>query len=86
MIVFPSTLLRMKFFFYTTVIEKSKHKIYAQKFVFENRAVYETKWKNIVQPDRLRTTTWRMRIACWIPKSRNRHSEYVIPITFPLQQ
>jgi hypothetical protein len=53
---------------------------------FENRAVYETKWKNIVQPDRPRTTKWRKRIACWIPKSRNRHSEYVILITFPLQQ
>ena len=55
-------------------------------FFFENRTVYETKWKNIVQPDRLRTTTWCMRIACWIPKSTNRHSEYVILIAFPFQQ
>ena len=28
----------------------------------------------------------RMRIACWIAKSTNTHSEYVIPIAFPLQQ
>ena len=28
----------------------------------------------------------RVCIACWIPKARNTHSEYVIPITFPLQQ
>jgi len=28
----------------------------------------------------------RMRIACWIPKSINTHSEYVIIIAFPLQQ
>ena len=27
-----------------------------------------------------------MRIACWIPKSTNTHSDYVILIAFPLQQ
>jgi hypothetical protein len=30
-------------------------------------------------------TTWRMRIACWIPKATNTHSQYVILIAFPLQ-
>ena len=30
--------------------------------------------------------TWRMRIACWIPKATNTHSEYVLLIDFPLQQ
>ena len=29
---------------------------------------------------------WRMRIACWIPKATNTHSEYVMLIAFPLQQ
>jgi len=29
---------------------------------------------------------WRMRIATWIPKATNTHSEYVIRIAFPLQQ
>jgi len=29
---------------------------------------------------------WRMRIACWITKATNTHSEYVILIAFPLQQ
>ena len=43
-------------------------------------------WKNIVQPDRPQMTIWRMRIACWIPKATNTHSEYVILIVFPLQQ
>jgi len=43
-------------------------------------------WKNIVQPRSPQTTTWRMRIACWIPKATNTHSEYVIPIALPLQQ
>jgi len=31
-------------------------------------------------------TTCRMRIACWIPKATNTHSENVILIPFPLQQ
>jgi hypothetical protein len=30
--------------------------------------------------------TRRMRIACWIPKPTDTHSEYVTLITFPLQQ
>jgi hypothetical protein len=43
-------------------------------------------WKNIVQPGRPQTTTWRMRMMCWIPKSTNIHSRYMIIIVFPLQQ
>jgi len=31
-------------------------------------------------------TIWRMRIACWIPKATDTHSEYVIFIALPLQQ
>ena len=31
-------------------------------------------------------TIWRMRVACWMPKATNTHSEYVILIAFPLQQ
>jgi len=47
-------------------------------FFFENRSIYEIMWKNIVQPDRSQMTIWRMRIAYWIPKTTNTHSEYVI--------
>jgi len=43
-------------------------------------------WENIVQPDRPQLKTWRMRIACWIPKATNTHSKYVTLIAFPLQQ
>jgi hypothetical protein len=43
-------------------------------------------WKNIVEPDRPQMTVSRMRIACWIPKATNTHSEYVILIAFPLHQ
>jgi hypothetical protein len=31
-------------------------------------------------------TIWRMRIACWIPKATNTHSEYVLITAFSLQQ
>jgi hypothetical protein len=38
--------------------------------------------QNVVQPDTPQMTIWRMRIACWIPKATNTHSEYVIFIAF----
>ena len=31
-------------------------------------------------------TIWRMRIACWISKATDTHSQYVILTAFPLQQ
>ena len=43
-------------------------------------------WKNTVKPDRPLTTIWRMRLACWITKATDTHSEYVTLIAFPLQQ
>jgi len=55
-------------------------------YFFENRAVYEIVWKNIVETDRSQMTMCRMRIACWITKAADTHSEYVILIAFPLQQ
>jgi len=53
---------------------------------FENRAFYEIMWKNIVQRTRRQIIIWRMRIACWMTKATNTHSEYVILIAVPLQQ
>jgi len=58
---------------------------YVQQRSFDSRAVYEKAWKNTVQPDRPQIT-WRMRIACWIPKATNTHTDYVILTVFPLQQ
>ena len=46
-------------------------------FFFENLAVYEM-WKSTVEPGRPQMTTWRMCIACWVPKTTNTHSDYVI--------
>jgi len=55
-------------------------------FFFENHAIYEIMWKNTVEQGRPQMTTWRMRIACRIPKSTNTHSQHAILIVFPLQQ
>jgi len=55
-------------------------------FFFENSTVYEMQCKNILQPDRPQVTIWCMRIACWITKATNTHSEYIILIVFLLQQ
>ena len=51
----------------------------------EIRVVYELMCRNMVVPDGPQTI-WRMRIACWIRKATNTHSQYVITIAFPLQQ
>ena len=42
--------------------------------------------KNIVEPDRPQMTIWHTRIACWITKTANTHSEYEILIRSPLQR
>jgi hypothetical protein len=55
-------------------------------FFPEGCAMYETLWKNMVEPDRPQITTRRMRMAGWTHKATNKHSEYVIRFTFPPQQ
>jgi hypothetical protein len=42
--------------------------------------------KNMLEPDGPQMTIWRMRIACWITKATDTHSEYVIFIGFVRQQ
>jgi len=42
-------------------------------------------WKNTVELGRPQKTIWRMGIACWIPKAKITHSEYVMLIAFTLQ-
>ena len=43
-------------------------------------------WENILQPDRPQMIKWRVRIADWVPKATNTHSEYAIIIAFPRQR
>jgi hypothetical protein len=66
-------------------LEKIKTQILCSVFFFY-RAVDGTMWKNIVDPDRLQMTIYRMRIACWIRKAIHTHSEFVKLIPFPQQQ
>jgi hypothetical protein len=47
-------------------------------FCFENHAVYEIMWENLVEPGSSHMKIWGMRIAFWLPKATNTHSEYVI--------
>ena len=71
--------------FPTKVVEKIKTRILLS-VIFLNCAVYEVMWKNTVELDRPQVTVWHMCIACWIPKTTNTHSEYVVFIAFRLQK
>jgi len=65
--------------FRTKVAEEIEtHILCLTTFFFpENRAVYEVMWKSIVECGRTQTT-WRMRIACWIPGATNTNN-YCFP-------
>jgi hypothetical protein len=55
-------------------LNQNTHFIF-NNFYFENRAVAEILWKNIVEPDRPQMAVWCVRIAYWIPKAKNTHSQ-----------
>ena len=77
------TLLNMKNIS-DTVVQKIKTPISCSTNIFRKSAVYEIMW-NILS-SRPQMTTWPMRIACWISKATQAHSEYVLFITFALKQ
>ena len=60
--------------FRTKVVEKIKTHILSSVTVFENRAVYEIMWENIVERGRPQMIICPMRIASWIPKATNTHT------------
>jgi hypothetical protein len=70
---------------------KSLEKIKTHKFcsVTFFRKSYRL-WDNVEKIGRARQVTddviWRMRLACWITKATETHSEYVILIAFSPQQ
>jgi hypothetical protein len=49
---------------------------------FENLAVFEIMWENIVERGGPQMTVWRMRIACWITKPRGTHSQYIYSLIY----
>jgi hypothetical protein len=63
--------------FQTNVVEEIKTHILCSVTFFENRAFCEITWDNTVERGRPQMTVWRMRIACWIPKATNTHTEVV---------
>jgi hypothetical protein len=66
---------------------QNTHFVFNNFFFFGRKSCrFEIMWKNIVEWSRPQTTTWRMPIACWIPKATNTHPKYVIIIAPPLQQ
>jgi hypothetical protein len=67
-------------------LEEIKTHLLCSITFFSNHTVYEAMWNNINEQGRLQMKIRRLRFACWIIKTANTHSEYVIVITFPLQQ
>jgi hypothetical protein len=61
------------------------HILCSVTFFFDNRAVYEILWKNILERGRPQMTKWRMRIACWVIKATNTHTEHVMLIAFQIK-
>jgi len=80
-----SVLLRMRNVSDKSCREKSKHILCSITF-FENLAVNEIMWENIIQSSRPQMTIWHKLIEFWIPTATNKHSEYVMLISYPLQQ
>jgi len=73
--------------FQAKVVQKVRsHVLCSTAFLPRKCTVYEIMWNNILEPARTQLTIWRKRIACWIHKSTNTPSEYVILIAFALQQ
>ena len=74
--------------FQTKVVEKIKTHILFSVTIFEYRAIYEIMRKRFAEPERPQMAIWRIRIACWVPKSTNiqTHTRYVILISFPPQR
>jgi len=69
--------------FQKNVAEKLEPRIlHLITFFFENLAVNEITWNNIVQTDRPQMTIWRKHPTCWILNSTNANLEYVIFIAF----
>jgi len=72
-----SVLLRLRDVSDNSFRENQNTHFVFSNFFFENRSVYEKTWKNIVERGRPQMTTWRMRIACWIPKTTDTNTQVV---------
>jgi hypothetical protein len=56
-------------------------------FFFKYCAIYEIRWKNILEWGRPQMTIWCMHIAFWIPKATDTHTQVMwYSLLFLLQQ
>ena len=62
------------------------HILFSVTFFFENGAVYEIMWTNIVESHSPHMTLWGMRISHCLPTVTNTLSDYIILMAFLLQQ
>ena len=69
-------------------VEKiNTHVLCSVTFFFFNHAVYEIIWKEYARARRATDEIIRrMRLACYITKATDTHSEYVILLALPQQQ
>ena len=65
---------------------EKKHTFTFSNFLSSEILPFMRMWKNTVESDRPQMTTWCTRIACCKTKATDTQSEYVNPITLPLQQ
>jgi hypothetical protein len=67
------------------VLKKKENKrLIFINFCLENVVFYEIMWYYIVESDRLQMTIRHVRVASWVSKATNTHSEFTILIVFPL--
>jgi len=69
--------------FQTKAVQPIKHTFLSNNLFFENRAVYEIMWENMVERGRTKMAIRRMRITCWVSKAADTHSEYELSTDFP---
>ena len=85
-IIIPRSILIRKEMFRKKKVEK-KHTFMFSNIFSSKNVPFVRMWKNTVELGRRpEITIWRTRIACWITKATDIHSEYAVLITFPLQQ
>jgi len=77
MILCHSVLLRMKNVIAQRSSDDQNTNFKISYSFFRKSCCCEIIWKNILEPDRPQMTVWLMRIACFVPKAKNTHSEYV---------
>jgi len=85
-IISHSFLLRMRNISDKRCRENQNTHFEFDNYFFKKLVLCDIIWKNIVEPCRPQMTVWCMCLACWIPNATNTCLEYVILITFVLQQ